>query len=269
MVKLLGLLCVSALAASVFAGDGGDGFVLAFTILPLLRTDEAADGDSPEDCARALFDRYAAEICITLDEVSHIYNRTLVALFRQNSRVLRDMSHRTERLCREAEARRRAGVALHRNGPADLRAWLFGTRATIYLAEVCEALERIVRPACEHVERDAGALSKEQTVALMRLNDAVDAMTHKVTEALSDSSPSDEGLARVRRQRKAVLECVDEYTREQILRGGDDDGAATDLLFLTLLGETKTLTLRMSNLLKVKRYSQHACDGDGPWDGNG
>lgn len=272
MVKLLGLLCVSALAASVFAGDGGDGFMLAFTILPLLRTDEASDDATGEEGARALFERYAADICITIDEVSHIYNRTLVALFRQNTRVLRDMTHRTERLCREAEARRRAGVALHRNGPADLRAWLFGTRATIYLAEVCEALDRIVRPACEHVERGAGALSKEQTVALMRLNDAVDGMTHKVTEALSDNSPSDdssaEGLARVRRQRKAVLECVDEYTREQILRGGDDEGAATDLLFLTLLGETKTLTLRMSNLLKVKRYSLHACDGDGAWDDN-
>lgn len=265
MVKLLGLLCVSALVASVVAGDGGDGFVLAFTILPLLRSDGAADARAQEDAASSLFDRYAAEICITLDEMSHIYNRTLVALFRQNTRVLRDMSQRTARLCSEAEARRRAGVALHRSGAADLRAWLFGTRATIYLAEVCEALERIVRPACEHVERDAGALSKEQTVALMRMNDAVDAMTQRVTAAITaDASAEDasaEGAAQVRRQRKAVLEYVREYTREQIVRGSDEEGdAATDLLFLTLLGETKTLTLRMSNLLKIKRYSMQAAD---------
>ena len=139
-----------------------------------------------------IFDRYVSEICITLDEISHIYNRTLVALFRQNTRVLRDMSRRSAKLCREAEARRRAGVTLQRGGVADMGAWLFGTRATIYLAEMCEALERIVRPACEHVEHDGGALTREQTVALMRLNDGIDAMTHKVSEALSERTSSAE-----------------------------------------------------------------------------
>lgn len=261
MVKLLGLLCVSVLAASIMIGCGEEGVMLAFTIFPLLRTDVPSDTRSREkESSTTLFDRYATEICITLNEMSHIYNRTLVALFRQNTRVLRDMSRRTSTLCREAETRRRAGVTLNRNSVTDMRAWLFGTRATIYLAEVCEALDRIVRPACNHVESGTGALSKKQTVALMRMNDAVDAMTHKVTEAIAEDS-SFEDVVEVRRQRNTVLEFIRECTREQIVRGSDDDeDAATDLLFLTLLGETKTLTLRMSNLLKIKRYSMQADD---------
>lgn len=175
------------------------------------------------------------------------------------------MSRRSAKLCREAEARRRAGVTLQRGGVSDMGAWLFGTRATIYLAEMCEALERIVRPACEHVEHDGGALTREQTVALMRLNDGIDAMTHKVSEALAERASAAEmsgGVLPVRRQRDDVLDLVREYTREQIARGGGEEDTATDLLFLTLLSETKTLTLRMSNLLKIKRYSQQASHGE-------
>ena len=46
------------------------------------------------------------------------------------------------------------------------------------------------------------------------------------------------------------------------MRGGDEENTGTDLLFLTLLGETKTLTLRMSNLLKIKSYSLQSADGE-------
>ena len=70
------------------------------------------------------------------------------------------------------------------------------------------------------------------------------------------------GVLPVRRQRDDVLDLVREYTREQIARGGEEEDTATDLLFLTLLSETKTLTLRMSNLLKIKRYSQQASHGE-------
>ena len=99
----------------------------------------------------------------------------------------------------------------------------------------------------------------------MRLNDGIDAMTHKVSEALAERASSAEtsgGVLPVRRQRDDVLDLVREYTREQIARGGEEEDTATDLLFLTLLGETKTLTLRMSNLLKIKRYSQQASHGE-------
>lgn len=261
-VKLLGLLCVTALVASAAVGAEGDGIVVAFTFFPLLRSETEAIEERRSAVGR-LFDRYVSEICITLDEISHIYNRTLVALFRQNTRVLRDMSRRSAKLCREAEARRRAGVTLQRGGVADMGAWLFGTRATIYLAEMCEALERIVRPVCEHVEHDGGALTREQTVALMRLNDGIDAMTHKVSEALAGVSEEESGdTLQVRRQRDEVLDLVRDCTREQIVRGSGQEDTATDLLFLTLLGETKTLTLRMSNLLKIKRYSQQASRGE-------
>ena len=209
-VKLLGLLCVTALVASAAVGAEGDGIVVAFTFFPLLRSETEAL-EKRQSAVDRIFDRYVSEICITLDEISHIYNRTLVALFRQNTRVLRDMSRRSAKLCREAEARRRAGVTLQRGGVSDMGAWLFGTRATIYLAEMCEALERIVRPACEHVEHDGGALTREQTVALMRLNDGIDAMTHKVSEALSERTSAAEtsgGVLPVRRQRDDVLDLV-------------------------------------------------------------
>ena len=257
VVKLLGLLCVSASAALLAAEAGCGGVVAAFTIFPLIRP---ATVPEEENSADSVVERYVSDICITLDEMSHIYNRTLVALFRQNTRVLRDMSRRSAKLCRESETRRRAGVALRSSGADDMGAWLFGTRATVYLAEVCEALERIVRPACEHVERGAGAFSKEQTIALMRMNDAVDAMIHKVTAALWKDNAA-EGVSEVRRQRNEVLDFVRECIREQIMRGGDEENTGTDLLFLTLLGETKTLTLRMSNLLKIKSYSLQSADG--------
>lgn len=256
-------MCVSVLAVSVYFGDGGDSCALAFTILPLMRlraAEIAAEADERARVKRA-FDRHVSEICVTLDEMCHIYNRTLVALFRQNIRVMRDMARRSSKLCREAEARRRSGVSFWRGSAGDMGVWLFGTRAALYLAEVCEALDRIVRPACEHVECGGGAFSKEQTVVLMRMNDAVDAMTHKVTAALSEELSAD-GADGVRRQRDDVLEFIGECTVAQIERGGDDAGAKGDLLFMMLLGETKTLTLRMSNLLKIKRYSIQAAEWD-------
>ncbi len=263
-MKFIGLLCLSAAAValiSIVAVEGCGGGVAAFTIFSLIRSSAATSEERERAAAGKLLERYVTEICITLDEISHIYNRTLVALFRQNARVLRDVSRRSSKLCREAEARRRSGAVLPRGAAGSLGVWLFGTRGALYTAEMCEALERIVRPACEHVERGGGLFSKEQTVALMRMNDAVDAMTHEVSAALSAESAS-AGLAGVRRQRDAVLDYVRECTCDQIARGGvgDGDDARTDLLFLTLLGETKTLALRMSGLLKVKRYGEQSGD---------
>lgn len=195
------------------------------------------------------------EVCTTMQDVTRIYNRTLVAVFRENRKVLKEMVHASEKLFAEARDRKYGIMpTLRRLQRNDIDTGHFYVQVTDYLSEVSKALLHITRPAYEHIDNHHEGLSKEQIVDLMRVNDHVEAIFRKINAMLASKDFSE--LDRVLEMRDQLFDTIVDAVKSQLRRIHDDPSASTraGVLYLTILNETKTMVLQARNLLKSQRY---------------
>ena len=195
------------------------------------------------------------EVCTTMEQVTKIYNRTLVAVFKENRKVLKEMVAASDALFEEAR-RRKYGImpTLRRLQKNDIDTGHFYVQVADYLSEATKALIHITRPAFEHIDNNHAGLSKEQIVDLMRVNDEVEAIFDKINEMLRTKDFSDMDL--VLEMRDALFDTLVEATKSQLVRIQRDPASSTKagLLYLTILNETKTMILQARNLLKSQHY---------------
>ena len=190
-----------------------------------------------------------------MEQVTRTYNRTLVAVFKENRRVLREVVGASERLFREARDRKYSLVPMLRRIEAcDIDTGHFYVQVTDYLSEVSKALLHITRPAMEHISNNHEGLSKEQVVDLMRVNDGVERIFEKINGMLRTKDFSE--LDEVLRMRDELFGRIAEAVKSQLRRLRDEPGGGTraSMLYLTILNETRTMVLQARNLLKSQRY---------------
>ena len=195
------------------------------------------------------------EVCTTMQEVTRIYNRTLVAVFKENRKVLKEMVRDSNRLFEEARIRKyNVMPTLRRLQRCDIDTGHFYVQVTDYLSEVTKALIHITRPAFEHIDNNHEGMSKEQIVDLMRVNDQVEAIFDKIHDMLATKDFSDLDL--VLEMRDKLFDTIVEAIKSQLRRINDVPSGSTraGVLYLTILNETKTMMLQSRNLLKSQQY---------------
>lgn len=195
------------------------------------------------------------EVCATMQEVTRIYDRTLVAVFKENRKVLREMVQSSEKLYDEARTRKYGVIAtLRRLEASDIDTGHFYVQVVDYLSEVTKALLHITRPAFEHIDNNHAGLVREQVVDLMRVNDRVEAVFDKINAMLLSNDFSE--LDRVLELRDELFDTIVTAVKSQLRRIHDDPSVSTraSMLYLTLLNETRTMVLQSRNLLKSQRY---------------
>lgn len=210
-------------------------------------TRSIAEADSPDEVLRTCI----GEVCTTMQEVTRMYNRTLVAVFRENRKVLREMVQASEKLASDARERKYGIMpTLRRLRAHDIDTGHFYVQVTDYLSEVTKALVHITRPAFEHIDNNHQGLSKEQIVDLMRVNDEVEAIFDKSNEMLAAGDFSE--LEQVLDMRDRLFDTIAEAVKNQLRRIHETPrtGTKAGLLYLTILNETKTMVLQARNLLK-------------------
>lgn len=199
--------------------------------------------------------RCTEEVCALMEQVTRTYNRTLVAVFKENRRVLREVVAASEGLFGDARERKYSLVPMLRRMEAcDVDTGHFYVQVTDYLSEVSKALLHITRPALEHIANNHAGLTKEQVVDLMRVNDGVEEIFGKINGMLRSRDFSE--LDQVLRMRDALFGRIAEAVKSQLRRLHDDPeaGTRTSMLYLTILNETRTMVLQARNLLKSQRY---------------
>ena len=195
------------------------------------------------------------EVCTTMQEVTRIYNRTLVAVFKENRKVLKEMVRDSNRLFEEARIRKyNVMPTLRRLQRCDIDTGHFYVQVTDYLSEVTKALIHITRPAFEHIDNNHEGMSKEQIVDLMRVNDQVEAIFDKINDMLATKDFSDLDL--VLEMRDKLFDTIVEAIKSQLRRINDVPSGSTraGVLYLTILNETMTMMLQSRNLLKSQQY---------------
>ncbi len=196
------------------------------------------------------------DVLETTEEVIQIYNRTLVAIFKENRRILREMVEQAEALNASAHNRKSNLLnTLHKFESYNVGSGHFYVQVVDYINEISKTLLSITRPALEHIENHHQGLSKEQIHDLMSVNNDVEEIFNKINAMMESRDFS--GLDEVMEMRDMIFDKVAEAIKQQLRRiKADPDQASTraNMLYLNLLTETKTMVLQCRNLIKSQKY---------------
>lgn len=193
------------------------------------------------------------EVCRTMEEISRIYNRTLVAVFKENRKVLREMVTESNTLYEEAHTRKYEVInTLRKLEKNHINSGHFYVQVVDYLSEVTKALIHITRPAFDHIDNNHTGLTKEQVADLMRVNDGVDEIFTHINEMMRSKDFTD--LDKVLEMRDRLFDTIVAAIKSQLRRMDEKSSTKACLLYLSILNETKSMVLQARNLLKAQSY---------------
>ena len=190
----------------------------------------------------------------TIKATTRIYNRTIVALMKEDRKALKELTAEAAEMYEE-NRRLKYSIAttLRTTYGSDLNLSLYYVQILDYLNEMTKSLVHITRPSFEHIDNNHTGLSKIQTENLMSINADVNEIYSRIIYMFTsnDFSTIDEVLV----MRDNLFERLAKSTKEELGRitAGESNSRA-GMLFLGIISETKTMVLQSRNLLKSRRY---------------
>ena len=190
----------------------------------------------------------------TIKATTRIYNRTIVALMKENRKALKELTAEASEMYEE-NRRLKYSIAttLRTTYGKDLNLSLYYVQILDYLNEMTKSLVHITRPSFEHIDNNHTGLSQIQTENLMSINADVNEIYSRIIYMFTsnDFSTIDEVLV----MRDNLFERLAQSTKEELARitAGESNSRA-GMLFLGIISETKTMVLQSRNLLKSRRY---------------
>jgi len=197
--------------------------------------------------------------------VTRIYDRTLIAVFKENRKVLREMVRESNELFYQSRERKYSLLpTLRKLQKGDIDTAHYYVQVVDYLNEMTKALAHITRPAFEHIDNNHEGLSKEQTEDLMHINDEVESIYRHINNMLRTGDFSD--LDMVLEMRDRLFEAIADAIKSEVTRINENrSNTKASILYLTILNETKSMVLQSRNLLKSQRYFLEHKDGPLQW----
>jgi len=216
-------------------------------------SDEAAakEETGEEDIITGL----TGNVCEAMEKATKIYDRTLIAVFKENRKVLKDMVRESEELFEQSHERKYTLFAtLRKFGGNDVETSHYYVQVVDYLNEMTKALVHITRPAFEHIDNNHEGMSREQTEDLMHINDETEALYNRINMMLKYSDFTD--LESAMAMRDNLFDRIAEAIKHELQRANEGKSSTTkaSILYLTILTETKNMVLQSRNLLKSQQY---------------
>ena len=189
-----------------------------------------------------------------MDAATQIYDRTLIGVFKENRKVLRDMVKESNDLFYQARERKYSLMpTLRKLQSSDVDTAHYYVQVVDYLNEMTKALMHITRPAFEHIDNNHEGLSKEQTDDLMHINDDVESIYRHINHMLGTGDFSD--IEMVLSLRDQLFESIADAIKSELTRiNNAQSNTKASMLYLTILNETKSMVLQSRNLLKSQQY---------------
>ena len=190
----------------------------------------------------------------TIKSATRIYNRTIVALMKENRKALKELATEAAEMY-DNDRRMKYTIAstLRETYGSDMNLSLYYVQIVDYLNEMTKALVHVTRPAFEHIDNNHQGLSKVQTECLMTINADVDEIYSRILYMLSTGDMSD--IDEVLNMRDNLFNLIAQSTKDELKRITDgESNARAGMLYLNILSETKTMVLQSRNLLKSRRY---------------
>ncbi len=194
------------------------------------------------------------QVCVTMERTTRLYDRTLIAVFKENRKVLRDMVKESEELYQTSRERKYTLLPTVRAlKGADIEAAQYYVQVVDYLNEMTKSLVHITRPAYEHIDNNHEGLSKEQTEDLMHINDEVEVIYRQIYVMLR--SGNFDGIDIILEMRDTLFERIADVIKSELERiTTNRSHTKASMLYMNILTETKSMVLQSRNLLKAQRY---------------
>ncbi|MBE6219005.1 MAG: inorganic phosphate transporter [Rikenellaceae bacterium] len=207
-------------------------------------------GESLKQSPEEALITYTEHICSSMEKVTMIYDRTIVAVFKENRKVLKEMVHEAEEFYYSTRQQKYEIIPLLRDlQDSDVHTGHFYVQVVDYISETSKALLHITRPCYKHVDNNHTGLSKEQVYDLKRINDRVEDIFSDINDMLRNRSF--EAMDTVLTKRDEMFDLIDEVMQNQLRRLRDTGGSSSaNMLFFNILTETKTMILHSRNIMK-------------------
>ena len=217
---------------------------------PSAKGEQAHKPQTADDIIRSLTE----EVGRTMESATRIYDRTLIAAFKENRKVLREMVKESNDLFYQSRERKYTLLpTLRKLQSGDVDTAHYYVQVVDYLNEMTKALMHITRPAFEHIDNNHEGLSREQTEDLMHINDEVESIYRHINLMLRTGDFTD--IDMVLELRDRLFESIAEAIKSELTRiNAGRSGTKASMLYLTILNETKSMVLQSRNLLKSQRY---------------
>ena len=220
----------------------------------LKKNKESAIVKEHEDTNEDIIANLRDEVCRTMECATKIYDRTLIAVFKENRKVLRDMVKESNDLFYQSRERKYSLLpTLKKLQGGDVNTAHYYVQVVDYLNEMTKALMHITRPAFEHIDNNHEGLSKEQARDLMSINDDVESIYRHINLMLREGDFSE--IETVLTMRDQLFESIAEAIKSELGRINEArSNTKASMLYLTILTETKNMVLQSRNLLKSQQY---------------
>lgn len=200
-----------------------------------------------------LAESVVANVSATIKNTTRIYNRTLVALMKENRKALKEMVQESEQMYdHNRQLKYNIASTLKHTYGTDLNLSLYYVQMVDYLNEMTKSLVHVTRPAFEHIDNNHEGLSRIQTEDLMAINSDVDVIYTRILYMVSTGNFAD--IDEVLNMRDDLFYRIAESTKAELARiTAGESNAKAGMLYLNILSETKTMVLQSRNLLKSQR----------------
>ena len=204
-------------------------------------------------------DNVIGEVCSMMKVSTQIYDRTLVAVLKEDRKALKELVRESKEMYDESHKIKYSLMpALRKMKGSGLELSLYYIQVVDYLNEMAKALVHITKPAFEHIDNNHKGLSQEQTDDLMHINDDVAEIYGNINRMITTNDFSD--IDTVLMMRDALFERIALTTKSELKRINAGEGnTKASMFYLTVMSETKAMVLQARNLLKAQRYfPEHA-----------
>ena len=194
------------------------------------------------------------EVCSMMKVSTQIYDRTLVAVLKEDRKALKELVRESKEMYDESHKIKYSLMpALRKMKGSGLELSLYYIQVVDYLNEMAKALVHITKPAFEHIDNNHKGLSQEQTDDLMHINDDVAEIYGNINRMITTNDFSD--IDTVLMMRDALFERIALTTKSELKRINAGEGnTKASMFYLTVMSETKAMVLQARNLLKAQRY---------------
>ena len=205
------------------------------------------------------------EVCRMMKVTTQIYDRTLVAVFKEDRRALKELVRESDEIYDECHKIKYSLMpVLRKMKGSGLELSLYYIQVVDYLNEMAKSLVHITRPAFDHIDNNHKGLSEEQTEDLKHINDDVAEIYGSINRMINANDFRDIDTVLTMRDELFERIAVTIKSELKLINAGEGNTKAS-MFYLTVLSETKAMVLQARNLLKAQRYFLEHAEAQKNW----
>lgn len=211
-------------------------------------------GSYKEGSTEEILESCISEVHQIMSDATRIYKETLIGVFNEDRRLLKDkLKEATDLFYKGRDRKYEILPTLHRLQNHSIDTGQYYIQMVDYISEVTKALVHITRPCFEHIDNNHEGLTKEQMEDLVKINNEVAVFYDKINYMLITNDFTE--IEAVLGLRDELFETMSDAMKNQIRRiKTKSSSTKASILYLNVITETKTMVLQSRNLLKSQRY---------------